>query len=321
MPMEGLENIIRYMRSQTARVLDARELAGEEISADPHAGRHCRCWLHHAQVPGVRPVVFEVHGGGFCMGDARKGDALREWICRSFDVNVVGVDYRLTPEHPAPAALDDVLATMEHFAREDYRYDVDRGAFYLLGFSAGATLSMAACCKAQGRDSLNIRGQALHYPFFDAYHLPDPAAQSPLGVPYEMSVAFNAWYVADGDAKSYEISPIFASDDQLRCLPFTTMYAVSGDPLADQAAALGGRMQSLGCDMAWHEVQGAYHGYIEDAENIDLYRAITLPTTIESRPAGFQQVAADQLKCSLEELLGPVKHKVAFPGLKEAHGD
>lgn len=102
---DQMKSVVRYMRSSLARALRGCEMRGREIAADAAAGRHAPCWLHEAKSKGPRPVVFEIHGGGFALGDARKEDALCEWIRDSFDVHVVGLDYRLAPENPAPAPL------------------------------------------------------------------------------------------------------------------------------------------------------------------------------------------------------------------------
>ena len=333
---DALKDIIPPMRRAVARALEGRPLMGIEVPEA--AGGRISSWLHRApqnraEAPdrtasqdqaaqqgsagvagGRTAAVFELHGGGFALGDVRKGDALRTWIAHRYGVNVVGVGYRLAPEHPWPAALDDVIETLEYFAGHADEYGMDPDAFYLVGYSAGANLALATCLKLQERDDLafRIRGMALHYPFLDA--AVDPASLGTGGedIPAEMMEAFNRWYAVDNDPRNPLISPLFASDGQLAALPRVVQYPVAGDALRPSAEALHARLAAAGCDCSLQVVEGAYHGYIEDAENLAVYRATSLPETGAARPSGFAQVAAESMAESLDALLGRPVSDVPF---------
>ena len=313
---ELMKQVVLYLRKGTARALSGRMLSGMEVPPDAAEGRHAPYWVHEARVGGARPVLFEVHGGGFALGDARKEDALRAWVRDSFDIHVVGVEYRLAPEHPAPAALQDVVATMAHIARGSV-CDADASRFYLLGYSAVANLALATAFVAQARADFKVAGLALHYPFLDACTPPDSVKGRAIDLPYEMMVAFNDWYVADGDARDPLVSPVFASDAQLAALPPVALYPVVGDPLQGQAEALRERMERLGCRMSYRPVEGVYHGYIEDAADLETYRATSMPATVAARPADFARAAGVRLKASLEDVLGPAVADVPIPGIDE----
>ena len=179
---ELMKQVVLYLRKGTARALSGRMLSGMEVPPDAAEGRHAPYWVHEARVGGARPVLFEVHGGGFALGDARKEDALRAWVRDSFDIHVVGVEYRLAPEHPAPAALQDVVATMAHIARGSV-CDADASRFYLLGYSAGANLALATAFVAQARADFKVAGLALHYPFLDACTPPDSVKGRAIDLP------------------------------------------------------------------------------------------------------------------------------------------
>ncbi len=312
---ESLKRVVRYLRDGAFRTLREKTLFGVEVPPDEASGRHAPCWVHKAHGEGLKPVVFEIHGGGFALGDARKEDALCEWVRDVFDVHVVGVNYRLTPEYPAPAALDDVLSTMAYVGRGGV-CTADPTKFYLLGYSAGANLALAAALAAQTRSDFNVAGLVLHYPFLDAFTPPDPAKGRAIDLPYEMMVAFNDWYTAGADARDPFISPAFAHDVQLAALPLVTMYPVVGDHLKGQADALYERMKRAGCDVLYRPVEGVYHGYIEDAADIEMYRATSMSQTIAIRPDNFAQVAGQKMKESLEDVLGPVKRDLPFPGIE-----
>ena len=310
---DQMKSVVRYMRSSLARALRGSEVRGCEIAADAAAGRHAPCWLHEAKSKGPRPVVFEIHGGGFALGDARKEDALREWIRDSFDVHVVGLDYRLAPENPAPAALADVATSIRMIA-SGLQCDVDASRLVFLGYSAGASLALAAALELACDSEVGLAGLALHYPFLDAATAPDGAAVRDIDLPLDLMQAFNEWYIADGDARDPRISPAFATDAQIASLPFVGFYPVEGDELFSQAEAMASRMRSLGRPVGWHPVSGMYHGYVEDAANVAAYEAISLPETVAARPDGYVQAAARNVKTSLEEILGPAPHDIEFNG-------
>ena len=310
---DQMKSVVRYMRSSLARALRGSEVRGREIAADAAAGRHAPCWLHEAKSKGPRPVVFEIHGGGFALGDARKEDALCEWISDSFDVHVVGLDYRLAPENPAPAALADVVASIRMVASGS-QCDVDASRLVFLGYSAGASLALAAAFELAYDPEVCLAGLALHYPFLDAATEPDGAAVRDIDLPLDLMQAFNEWYIADGDARDPRISPAFATDAQIASLPFVGFYPVEGDELFSQADAMAARMRALGRPVEWHPVSGVYHGYVEDAANVAAYEAISLPETVAARPNGYVQAAVRNVKASLEEILGPAPHDIEFNG-------
>lgn len=310
---DQMKSVVRYMRSSLARALRGSEVRGREIAADAAAGRHAPCWLHEAKSKGPRPVVFEIHGGGFALGDARKEDALCEWISDSFDVHVVGLDYRLAPENPAPAALADVAASIRMVASGS-QCDVDASRLALLGYSAGASLALAAAFELARDPGVRLAGLALHYPFLDAATEPDGAAVRDIDLPLDLMRAFNEWYIADGNARDPRISPAFATDAQIASLPFVGFYPVEGDELFSQADAMAARMRALGRPVGWHPVSGMYHGYVEDAANVAAYEAISLPETVAARPNGYVQAAARNVKASLEEILGPAPYDIEFDG-------
>lgn len=317
---EELKSIIPLMRRGVSRALEGRCLSGREVPQA--AGGRISSWLNAAPRAarangaegGKAPVVFELHGGGFALGDVRKGDALRAWIAYRYGVNVVGVGYRLAPEHPWPAALDDAIETIEYFAEHAEEYGMDPDAFHLVGYSAGANLALATCLKLQECDGLpfRIRGLALHYPFLDAATSPSSLSGRSEDIPVEMMEAFNSWYATDNDPSNPLISPLFATGDQLRRLPRVIQYPVAGDALLPSAEALHARLEAAGCACSLHVVEGAYHGYIEDAENLSVYRATSLSETIAARPSDFDQVAAQSIALSLDELLGSPLHDVPF---------
>lgn len=317
MDVGGFAAALPYLRRQTARALDARAMTGEWLTPELELGCASGCWLHRAADASPRPVVFELHGGGFALGDARKGDALRAWVRDTFDVNVVGIEYRLAPEHPFPAALNDVAGTVRRIVTGG-EIEVDPAHAVLMGYSAGANLAVAYALLSQRDDSAPlVSGLALHYPCLDVAERFDPNSVRACDLPVDKMAAFSAMYAGERDETDPLMSPVYAEDGELAALPPTVFCPVEGDALLPQAETLCRRMVDAGASGIWNPVAGVYHGYIEDAADMETFRAISMPETVAARPRGFQHAAARAVKTSLEHLLGPACHDVPFPGLED----
>lgn len=317
MDVGGFAAALPYLRRQTARALDARAMTGEWLTPELELGCASGCWLHRAADASSRPVVFELHGGGFALGDARKGDALRAWVRDTFDVNVVGIEYRLAPEHPFPAALNDVAGTVRRIVTGG-EIEVDPAHAVLMGYSAGANLAVAYALLSQRDDSAPlVSGLALHYPCLDVAERFDPNSVRACDLPVDKMAAFSAMYAGERDEADPLMSPVYAGDGELAALPPTVFCPVEGDALLPQAETLCRRMTDAGAPGVWNPVAGVYHGYIEDAADMETFRAISMPETVAARPRGFQHAAARAVKTSLEHLLGPACHEVPFPGLED----
>lgn len=315
-----LRAVLPYIRRQTSKFLDGCLQMGECLPAMPEQGAMSACWLHRAKGAGERPVVFELHGGGFATGDARKGDALREWVRDSFDVHVVGVEYRPAPENPFPAGLDDVAATVRRVL-ELLGLEVDRSRVYLMGYSAGANLAAAYALRAQQTGEPAPAGLVLHYPCLDVAEVPGASSVRAEDLPVDKMSAFSAWYAGSTPATDPLISPLRAADEALAGLCPCVLCPTEGDALFSQAERFFEHLTSLGADARWMPVAGVYHGYIEDAGNLACYEAISMDETLKARPAGFKDVAEDALRRSLAELLGPAGATLPLPDTREENTD
>ena len=250
-----------------------------------------------------------MHGGGFALGDARKTDKLRDWIARTFDAHVVGVDYRLAPEYAAPAQRDDVVNAVRAARLGELGIEVDPSRIYLMGCSAGACIALTTAVELARAGNPVPAGLILHYPYVDASES-IPCDGDAIGLSAEMAHAFNIWYAGNLDPCNPVVSPLFYDASDLAQLPRCWMYPVVGDPLMPQAEAMRERLVQAGVDCPWHPVEGAYHGYLEDAAGVGSYRAQTMDETLSGRPKGFLGVAKDVLRESLQRVLGPAARDI-----------
>lgn len=246
-------------------------------------------------------MVFELHGGGFALGDARTGDALRSWISDTFEVNVVGAEYRLAPEHPFPAALDDVTGTIRRIVAGD-ELAAEPGRVVLMGYSAGANLAAAYALRTRRTDGLPFAsGLVLHYPCLDVserFMCGDDGGPS---LDADAMAAYSDFYAGGHDQRDPLISPLYASDFELAAFPRTVLAPVVGDVLLGQSERFRDRLHAACPDerdrVVWQPIEGVTHGYIEKDPEAARKRSFVAAVVVRS----------------LEPLLGPVLHDIPFP--------
>lgn len=261
---QDMLQVLRYLRAEEGRRLRGAALSGAQVLPSERNGLSCPVWVHAARSVG-RPCVLEFHGGGFALGSAASNDGIRQWLCDVYDINVIGVDYRLAPEHPAPAQRLDALAAIRA-VRTGRVPGLDAAdKLVLMGFSAGACIALAAGLEA-ARAGEGVDGFALVYPFLDADA--EPGEQE--GLPSELVAAFDEWYLSGGaDPRDPLVSPLFARAEELAALGACATCPVEGDYLADQAFALHRKMPQSRV----FEAAGVAHGYIDAGTDDDVAHA------------------------------------------------
>lgn len=115
------------------------------------------CRLYQPRQETTYPVMLYLHGGGYVLGGLESHDDVCAEISARANIAVVGVEYRLAPEHPFPAAFDDAWAVLQYLA---IRYD----GIVIGGDSAGGNLAAAIALKARDEGGPKISGQVLIYP-------------------------------------------------------------------------------------------------------------------------------------------------------------
>ncbi len=111
-----------------------------------------------------RPAVLHLHGGGLIIGSATQGDPLCRRLADELGAVAISVDYRMPPEHPYPAPLDDAYAALQWLAAQP---DVDPARIAVIGESAGGGLAASLAFMARDRGEIALAGQVLAYPMLD----------------------------------------------------------------------------------------------------------------------------------------------------------
>ena len=207
------------------------------------------------------PALMFIHGGGWVIGNLQSHDRLCRALANAARACVVAVDYRLAPEHPYPAGLDDCAHAWQwlHAQAHDLRVDSRRVA--VGGDSSGGNL--AAVLALMGRDGLLPAPihQTLFYPALDLAAESDSYRRT-TGVP--LTAATMRWfidhYVPAPDRTDWRVSPLRA--DSLAGLPPTLILTVGHDPLCDEARAYARRLEDEGVQVLAVHASDQLHGVL-----------------------------------------------------------
>ncbi len=216
------------------------------------------------------PGLVWFHGGGWVMGDLDTHDALCRHLAIACEAVIVSVDYRLAPEHPFPAAVEDADAATRWVSENAAALGIDPGRLAVGGDSAGGNLATVVCLRARDRGGPAIRWQLLVYPITDCDL--DTQSYRENGEGYALTRASMAWfwdhYVPDPAARMHpDASPLRAGD--LAGLPPAHVLTAEYDPLRDEGEAYGRRLTEAGVRTRLERSPGMIHGFLRRTDELD----------------------------------------------------
>lgn len=223
---------------------------GVDTTDDEVAGVRVRRYLPPGPPKG--PALVWFHGGGFVTGSLDAIDPMCRAVLTRTCAPITSVHYRLAPEHPFPAALDDCVAVLRAVAAD--------GPVAVAGDSAGAGLAAAACLAVRG-EGLPIRAQLLVNPLVDAT-LGSPSIRelgTGFGLTRDALEQFVGLYLDSADPRDPRCSPLLADD--LRGLPPAVVVTAECDPLRDEGEAYAARLVDAGVPVALRRWDGMVHGF------------------------------------------------------------
>jgi len=207
------------------------------------------------------PTLAYFHGGGWVVGDLDTHDRTCRTLTNAADCLVVSVDYRLAPENPFPAAVEDAYAAAEWLAENADEFGGDPGRLAVAGDSAGANLAAVVSLMARDFGGPGIDHQVLVYPVVDdeVYESSRENAEG-FGLDGEVGEWFDECYVASevhrGNPYLY---PMKARDHS--GLPRATVLTAEFDPLRDEGIAYAERLAEAGVRVTQRNYEGMIHGF------------------------------------------------------------
>lgn len=230
---------------------------------------------------GGRPALLDIHGGGFVVGDIEMEHGIAAAITRELGAVVVVVDYRLAPEHPFPAGVEDCYAALSWLHAESAVLGVDPARIAVGGQSAGGGLSAATALLARDRGGPPLCFQFLGIPELD-HRLETTSMRTFVDTPmWHRANAELSWsyYLGPepGEISPYA-SPALAKD--LAGLPPAYVTTMEFDPLRDEGILYALRMMEAGVSVELHSYPGTFHG------------SAALPTAAVSRRAHQELLVA-----------------------------
>lgn len=215
----------------------------------------------------LAPALLWIHGGGFVMGNIEMDHAACASIARLLGTVIVSVEYRLAPENPWPAGLEDCYTALQWLHASASALGVDAERIGLYGQSAGGGLSASLALKARDEQGPPICFQFLGIPELDD-RLQTPSMRQFHDTPlWNLPAAELSWqyylepnYQPGADNVPYTASPSRATAEELKHLPPAYISAMEFDPLRDEAIVYAMRLMEAGVPVELHVYPGTFHG-------------------------------------------------------------
>jgi acetyl esterase len=210
------------------------------------------------------PVLLYVHGGGWTFGNVDSHDRCMRLLAAGSGATVIGFDYRLAPEHPFPAALDDTRAALAWIRREGAALGLDAARLAIGGDSAGANIALAALVAERDAGAPPLAGATLFYGCYAPVH--DTASHRRFGGgDYLLTTARMRWFWRNYLGALPEDTATLAAPlrADLHGLPRLFLNAAGLDPLLDDTILLADRLAHAGTAYELDLIPGTLHGCMQ----------------------------------------------------------
>jgi len=208
-------------------------------------------------------VVMAFHGGGWLMGNIDSFDAICRHLANDAGLAVVNVDYRLAPEHPFPAAVEDAWEATRWIAAHGSELGLPAGRLTVFGESAGGNLAAVVCLLARDQESPRLLAQALVYPATDARLQADSLSTYAEGFMQrkaDVEYAFRTYALGHGVSPSaWKLSPLLAESHA--GLPPALVITAECDAVRDDGEAYAARLADAGVPATCVRYQGMLHTF------------------------------------------------------------
>jgi acetyl esterase len=220
---------------------------------------------------GTLPALVYFHGGGWVIGSLDSHDRECRALANQSGCVVISVDYRLAPEHPYPAAVDDAYAATRYIADHSAEFGIDSQRMGVGGDSSGGNLAAVVTLMAREKETPKLAFQLLVYPAVDLTDKHRPSviefAEGYFLTRFLMDY-FEGLYVPQSqDRRTPYVSPLYASD--LRGLPPAMVMTAECDILRDQGELYAQKLREAGVPVTAKRYAGMIHPFFSFGGIID----------------------------------------------------
>ena len=252
----------------------APEMAARDLTVDA-GGREMSARLYLPMEEPIASLILYIHGGGWTFGSIDTHDGTMRNLAKAAQLPVLGIDYRLAPEHPFPAPLDDVLTAIAFIEAGGLGSPISAQDMIIAGDSAGANLALAALLARRDRSLPQLASGALFY----GCYAPDFTTVSHAefgGGAYLLSSVNMRWYWTNFLGQEGADTTSLAAP--VRCdlsgLPPLYLSAAGLDPLRDDTLQLAEKLAASGIFFRCDHVPGVVHGCLRMTRELDAARAM-----------------------------------------------
>lgn len=222
------------------------------------------------------PTIYNIHGGGMISGDARSALAGVLDFAAPLGIAVVSVEYRLAPEHPYPAPVEDCYAGLKWTVDHADQLGIDPGRIVVAGGSAGGGLAAGVALLARDRNGPALLGQLLMAPMLDDRNDTVSAIQMTGSGVWDRAANRVGWQALLGERVDSSTVPPYAAPARatdLSGLPPTLIDVGSAETFRDEAITYAARICQAGGSAELHLWPGGFHGYDFAAPDATLSQA------------------------------------------------
>jgi len=273
-PVIDLENGLNAARNLPKPVFESSPLVKTTVDRfkGPESDLLVKIYERKDRGDEFLPGVFWIHGGGYVLGHPDVDDGICEKFVLDANCVVVSVDYRLAPEHPYPAAIEDCYAGLKWMVDNAEALKIDASRIGIAGASAGGGLTAALALLARDRGGPKIKFQMPLYPMIDDRNITfsshEITAESYKRV-WNRELNMVAWKMYLGEMDSDEV-PQYAAPARAKDLSgLPPAYTCVGqlDPFRDETIDYVARLAQAGVPVEFHLYPGCFHGF--DAYSCD----------------------------------------------------
>lgn len=211
----------------------------------------------------ARPGLIYMHGGGWVLGSIDTHDGITAAIAAATGITVFSVDYSLAPEHPYPAALEDVQATVKWVRDQALDLGLDLDRLMIGGDSAGGNMAAALCLKLRDAGQMPFCHQLLVYPVV-AFEFDQPSYVEHKDAPFlnlaEMQFFRENYLTQREDWTAPYAAPLHATS--LAGVPPATILVAEFDPLRDEGGHYAARLIAAGVNVTYRLAADLPHGFL-----------------------------------------------------------